>query len=266
MDGGVVDQKLLLLLQLGVRDGHCGEQRLRVGVQGTGKQLLRLPELHHAAQIHDHDPVGNMPHHRQRVGNEEIGQIVFLLEVLQKVDDLGLDGHVQGGHRLVADDDLGLEDQTPGDADALALAAGKGVGIPAQIGLVQPHLTGDAVHRLLDLPPAHGGIIAQGLADDVKHRHPGVQAGVGVLKDHLDILAVLFHLGLGGFQEVDDPLLRVEKDLAGGGLDPPDHAAAQRGLAAAGLTHDADGLPLVHRQGDVRQGLDAGPLALIHLG
>ena len=146
--------------------------------------------------------------------------MVFLLQVLQKVDDLGLDGNVQGGHRFIAHDEPGLQDQGPRDADALALTAGKGVGIAAQKGPVQAHLFGDPVHGALDLLSAHAGVVAQGLADDVEHRHPGVQGSVGVLKDHLDIPAGPLHHGAGRLQEVDHPVLPgMKQHLAAGGVD-----------------------------------------------
>ena len=51
------------------------------------------------------------------------------LQILQQVQDLSLDGHVQRGHRLVADDELGLQGQRPGDAHPLAAAAVQLVGI-----------------------------------------------------------------------------------------------------------------------------------------
>ena len=44
-------------------------------------------------------------------------------QVLEEVEDLGLHRHVEGGDDLVAHQQLRLEDQGPGDADALALAA-----------------------------------------------------------------------------------------------------------------------------------------------
>ena len=43
----------------------------------------------------------------------------------QQVEDLRLDGDVERGDRLVADDELRLEGERAGDADALALAAGE---------------------------------------------------------------------------------------------------------------------------------------------
>ena len=43
--------------------------------------------------------------------------------ILQQVEDLGLDGDVERGHRLVGDDQLGPQRQRPRDADSLPLPA-----------------------------------------------------------------------------------------------------------------------------------------------
>ena len=56
-----------------------------------------------------------MAYHRKVVSNEEVSEIESLLKFAQQVDDLGLDGHVQSRHGLVADDDLGLQGQGAGD-------------------------------------------------------------------------------------------------------------------------------------------------------
>ena len=62
---------------------------------------------------------------RQVVGDEQVGQVELGLQVLHQVDDLGPDRHVEGRDRLVGDDEVGLDRQGAGDADALALAAGE---------------------------------------------------------------------------------------------------------------------------------------------
>ena len=59
------------------------------------------------------------------VGDEEVGEAEVGLEVGEEVEDLGLDGDVEGGDGFVADDELGAQGQGAGDADALALAAGE---------------------------------------------------------------------------------------------------------------------------------------------
>src|SRR5206468_5991343 len=87
---------------------------------------------------------------RQVVRDEKIGELKLLLQVLQEVDDLGLDRHVQGGDRLVAHDERGVDRQGSGDADALALAAGELVRVAVGEVRVQAH----QAQQLLDAPPA----------------------------------------------------------------------------------------------------------------
>ena len=73
------------------------------------------------------------------MGNEKIGQAHFLLQLQHQVEDLGLHAHVQRGNGLVHHDELGLEDQRPGDADALSAAAVQFVGIGGGQALFQAH-------------------------------------------------------------------------------------------------------------------------------
>ena len=62
-----------------------------------------------------------------------------LLQVLEQVDDLGLDRDVERRDGLVGHQELGVERQRAGDADALALAAGELVGIAVVVLGVEPH-------------------------------------------------------------------------------------------------------------------------------
>ena len=64
-----------------------------------------------------------MAHDREVVGDEEVGEAELRLQVLEQVDDLALDRHVEGGDGLVADKNLRLHGERAGDADALALTA-----------------------------------------------------------------------------------------------------------------------------------------------
>ena len=50
-----------------------------------------------------------------------------MLQVLEEVDDLRPDRHVERRHRLVGDDELRVQRQRTGDADPLALAAAERV-------------------------------------------------------------------------------------------------------------------------------------------
>ena len=92
--------------------------------------------LDDAAEIHHGDPVADMLDHAEIVADHDVGEPHLVLEFEQQVDDLGADRDVERRDRLVADHQLGLQDQGAGDADALALAAGEFVRIA--VGLVGP--------------------------------------------------------------------------------------------------------------------------------
>ena len=75
---------------------------------------------------------------RQVVGDEQVGQPEPGPQVGQQVEDLGLDRHVERRDRLVADDELRLDRERPGDPDALALAAGELVRVALDVVRVEP--------------------------------------------------------------------------------------------------------------------------------
>ena len=85
-------------------------------------------------------------------------------------------GHVEGGHRLVGDDEVGLQGERPGDADALTLTAGERVGMTVGrvFGKSAPfeqgdHLVASGVRRL--------GLAVddEWFGDELQHGHPRVQ-------------------------------------------------------------------------------------------
>ena len=108
------------------------------------EQLLGGCPLYTLPQIHHRDLIGDVLHHAQIMRNKEIRQADLLLQVHQEVQNLGLDGHVQRGHRLVADDKLGIHRQCPGDADPLPPAAIQLMGI----GILQAGGQANGVHQL----------------------------------------------------------------------------------------------------------------------
>ena len=86
-------------------------------------QLFGVGQLHDVALVDDGDAVGDVPHDREVVGDEEVGDAALFLQVAQQVEHLCADGHIQRRDRLVGDDELRLHDEGAGDADALPLAA-----------------------------------------------------------------------------------------------------------------------------------------------
>ena len=82
-----------------MRDGR--QKRARIGVlrrleQGTlGCKFDNLPK------VHDRDTIRDMFHHGKIMRDEQIGQTEALLQILQKIDDLRLNGNLQGAHGVL---------------------------------------------------------------------------------------------------------------------------------------------------------------------
>ena len=91
---------------------------LGVRMIGRCEQFLGWGRFHHSAQIHDVDSIGDVLDHAEVVADEEIGQRQILTEVHEQIENLCLNGDIERGHRLVADDALGLDREGPRDADA----------------------------------------------------------------------------------------------------------------------------------------------------
>ena len=86
-------------------------------------QFIRVTQFHDPSQIHNGDPVTYMLDDTQVMGDKHIGQVIFLLQTVKQVQHLGLDRYVQGGNRLIADDQLGIQGKGAGNIDTLPLAA-----------------------------------------------------------------------------------------------------------------------------------------------
>ena len=85
------------------------------------------------------------------MGDEQEGEAVLGLQVLEQVDDLGLDRHIQRRDRLVGHDQLRLHQQRPGNADPLALASGKLAWAGFQYGWIEAHEVQVLMKQLLPL-------------------------------------------------------------------------------------------------------------------
>ncbi len=108
-------------------------------------------QLDQPAGVHDRDAVAHVADHAHGVRDEDIGELVFILQVLQQVEDLGLDGHIQRRDRLIGDHQLGVDHQRAGNADALALPTAEAVRETPQVLDAQAHLQdhlGDPVFQL----------------------------------------------------------------------------------------------------------------------
>ena len=121
--------------------------------------------------------------------DEEVREVEIVLERIEQVDDLRLDGHVERGHRLVRDDEVRRHGERAGDANALALASRELVRIPGRRVLGQPDPAQEAPDRRRVRPAAHALMNAQRLADDSADAVSRIQGRERVLEHHLHLPA-----------------------------------------------------------------------------
>ena len=136
----------------GIGLGHGRQQSLGIGVPGREKEVGGICHFDHLADIHHHHPIADVLHDAEIVGDEDVGQAQFGLEVLQEIKRLGADRHVERRNRLVGHHQLRIERQGAGNADALALAAAEGVRIAPHIFGPQPDAFQEIRNALLKRP------------------------------------------------------------------------------------------------------------------
>jgi hypothetical protein len=73
---------------------------------GGGEEVVPGGDLDDLAEVHDRDPVGDVPYDAQVVRDEQHRQAAVADQVRQQVQHLGLDRHVQRRDRLVGHHEL----------------------------------------------------------------------------------------------------------------------------------------------------------------
>jgi hypothetical protein len=203
------------------------------------KDLFGEAEFDELASAHDGDARCDLGYDWQAVGDKNVGKSEFALEFLQQEKDLRADGDVESGNRFVGDDELGLEDQRARDADALALATGKFVGIALHGFLGEADAAkncGGARKALLCVESWF--MNGKRFGNDFADAHARVQRGVGILEDHLRLPA----RGAQFRSAEREQVAPFELDFATVRLGEPEEHARESSLAAAAFADDSEGL------------------------
>ena len=116
--GGIVEPA-----RLDIRQRNRGEQLPRIGMLRRAEDPRDRSVFDDFAMVQDRDVVAEHADHRQIVADEHHGEAEPRAQLLQQQQDMRLRRHVEAGHDLVGDDEIGLQRQRPGDPGALALAA-----------------------------------------------------------------------------------------------------------------------------------------------
>ncbi len=142
-----------------VEAGDRVEERLGVGVAHRREELVGGGRLDDLARVHHHHAAGARRDHAHVVRDEEHGHVQALAQLVDQVEDLRLDRHVERRRRLVGDEELRLARERYGDHHALAEPAGKLVGVVVEA-------LGRMGHpdELQDLERAIAGVLLRDLA------------------------------------------------------------------------------------------------------
>ena len=155
------------------------------------------------------------------------------------------------------DDQLRIERERAGNADALALAAGELVRKALHLGAAEAHPLEQLRDPFLPFGGAAEAVNPQQLAHDVARRHARIERGIRVLEDDLHLAAHRAHVGLAEIGHV----AAVEADRALGRVDQPEHGAPDGGLAAAGLADQPERLAGADMEAHAIDGIDLAGIA-----
>ncbi len=120
----------------------------------------------------------------------------------EQVEDLRLDGNIERGHRLVGDDDFGLEGQRTGDGDALRWPPGKFVRVLAHEARGESDLRHEVGDPAGNLRSRYHRMHAQRFSECVEHGHARIERGERILEHHLQVATDRHDFGRRAGREV----------------------------------------------------------------
>ncbi|CAM5594698.1 hypothetical protein SGLAM104S_00239 [Streptomyces glaucescens] len=135
----------------------------------------RAPRRSRPAGRCSRDPVRDVPHRSQIVGDERTRGPGILPQPAQQVENPGPHRHIQRGHRLVEQQQLRLDGQRAGEGDPLPLPAGEAVRVGGRVPGPQAHQAQHLRH-----PRGHPGPPATAAPAAARRRcHRPAAAGPG---------------------------------------------------------------------------------------
>ena len=226
---------------------QTAQERLGIGMPRVVEDLERGPHLHDLPRVHDGHAVGVGGHDAEVVSDQDDRDAGGGLHLLEQVQVLGLNGHVERGRRLVGDEQLGRARERDGARHALAHPPAELVRVlpEARVGGRDAQAPQRPEHPLAQRRAAQALVEPHHLPHLDADGERGVQRRHRVLEHHGDLLAAHpAHLGRALVEEV----LSLEQDATADdaprrlGHEPYQRQAGDR-LARARLSHEGERLP-----------------------
>ena len=223
------------------------------GVVRSREDLVDRSLLRDSAGVHDDDVVGDLGDDAEVVGDHDDRRVELLLELQHQVQDLRLRRHVERGRGLVGDQEVGLVDQRHRDHHALPHPTRELVRIVVDslVGAGDSDCLKQLERPLTSFGPRDVAVEQHGLVELLADRVHRVQRRHRILEDHRDVVASqVAQLAAAHLEEV----VALEEGLAARDraslVVQPHDREARDALAAAGLAHDPERLPLLDLERD----------------
>lgn len=222
-----------------------------IGVDWVVYDLACRTDFYHFALTHNGYTIRDVINHREVMAHEHVSEAEFILQVFKEVQDLRLNGHVERGGWFITDQELRVQGQCSGDANALSLTTGEGMRVAAQV-------SGRQADQIYQFPNA--GCLTEAIAHAVDDQRllqdfvegaSWVEGRERILKDDLRAFAVLEEFFLIKPLNVTRTLFRCVGDFAACEWKRTQHSQRCSCFSGAGLSHDAKAFTSAYGQRDV---------------
>src|SRR5262245_3307395 len=238
---------------------HRAQQRARVRVLRVVEQLLHRRLLDDLASIHHRDAIAHLGDDAEVVRHEDQRHAGLALDVLEQIEVLRLDRHVEVGGGLIGDDQARAAGERDRSDDTLAHAAAHLVGIVAHplLGRWDPDSLQQVLHARPQRPAPKLLMEERGLGDLPKDREERVQRCHRILEDHGDPPpAHAAQLALTLARQLFALEAHAAAHDAGGPRQEADDRETGRRLAAARLADEPERLARPEREAHTVHRLD----------
>ncbi len=227
-------------------------------MQRVTVERVAVGQLDDPPQVHHGDPIRNVFNHTEVVRNEQQREVQLRLQFLQEIEHLGLHRDVESRNRLIGHDQVGLEDEGSGNSNPLPLPTRELMRIPADVPGIEADQLEHPFYSFVPFVLVVDTMEPQPLRDCLSHLSAWIQRAVRILKH--DLYASPEGLE-GGSRKVSD-VLSVKENGAAGWFEEPNHHPPERGLTAAGFSHETDCLTPPYVEIHPRHSLHRADLSL----
>ena len=187
------------------------------------------------------------------MGNKQISQSTLSLKLLQKVDNLRLDGNVQSGNRLITYNEVRVYCKGTGDTNTLALSAGKLVWKTVRMLCLKTNSLQKLNYLLITLFfVGCKAMSVNSLCYNIQDFSSWVQGSIWILEDHLHSSAKI--MSLFRVQVLVDPGA-IEGYRSFRRLIQMDHSSSESRLTTTGLSNQTKSFSFINLKGNVIHGL-----------